>query len=73
LSRSLGAQADLLDPRAGPVELGADEMRSVVAGLISDTIWFIERLQHEVESEFLARLGIEAQVRFIEPPHQRPG
>jgi phenylacetate-CoA ligase len=40
------------------------------ADLFSDTIWFIERLQHEVESEFLARLGIEAQVRFIEPPHQ---
>ena len=35
--------------------------------LFSDTIWFLERLQHEVESEFAARLGIEAKVRFVEP------
>jgi hypothetical protein len=38
------------------------------AALFADTIWFVERLQHEVEAEFLARLGIEAQVRFVEPP-----
>ena len=35
--------------------------------LFSDTIWFLERLQHEVEAEFLARLGIEAEVRFVAP------
>ena len=35
--------------------------------LFSDTIWFVERLQYEVASEFLARLGIEAKVRFVQP------
>ena len=38
--------------------------------LFSDTIWFVERLQYEVASEFLARLGIEAKVRFVQPAHQ---
>jgi phenylacetate-CoA ligase len=40
--------------------------------LFSDTIWSIERLQHEVEAEFLARLGIEARLRFVQPPQRRP-
>ncbi len=35
--------------------------------LFSDTIWFVERLQYEVASEFLARLGIQAKVRFVQP------
>ncbi len=40
--------------------------------LFSDTVWSIERLQREVQSEFLARLGIEAQVQFVGPaPPQR--
>ncbi|MCX6906156.1 MAG: phenylacetate--CoA ligase [Verrucomicrobia bacterium] len=38
--------------------------------IFSDTIWYIERLQHEVESEFMARLGIEAKVHFVNPPHE---
>jgi phenylacetate-CoA ligase len=40
------------------------------ADLFSDTIWYIERVQHEVEAEFMARLGIEVRVRFVEPPHR---
>jgi hypothetical protein len=35
--------------------------------LFSDTIWTIEKLARNIQSEFLARLGVEAQVRFIEP------
>jgi phenylacetate-CoA ligase len=35
--------------------------------LFSDTIWAIEYLQREVQSEFFTRLGIEAEVRFIGP------
>jgi phenylacetate-CoA ligase len=38
--------------------------------LFDDTVGFIEELTREIESEFLARLGIEADVRFI-PPHSR--
>jgi phenylacetate-CoA ligase len=32
--------------------------------LFSDTIWALEGLQREIEAEFLARLGIAAEVRF---------
>ena len=35
--------------------------------LFDDTVGFIESLTHEIESEFLARLGIEAEVRFVTP------
>lgn len=35
--------------------------------LFSDTIWHVQRLQQEVESDFFARLGIKAEVRFVEP------
>jgi phenylacetate-CoA ligase len=35
--------------------------------LFDDTVGFIESLTHEIESEFLARLGIEAEVRFVAP------
>jgi len=35
--------------------------------LFSDTIWVVERLTHVIESEFLARLGIEARVVFTSP------
>ena len=40
--------------------------------LFDDTVGFIEELTREIESEFLARLGIEADVRFI-PPRSRAG
>jgi phenylacetate-CoA ligase len=33
--------------------------------LFSDTIWVLEKLRHEIESEFLARLGIAAEVRLV--------
>ncbi len=33
----------------------------------SDTIWVIEKLQRDIQSEFLNRLGVEAEVRFVEP------
>ncbi|MBI5383085.1 MAG: hypothetical protein HZA90_00205 [Verrucomicrobia bacterium] len=36
--------------------------------MFSDTIWVLEKLRHEIESEFLTRLGIEAEVRFQGPP-----
>jgi phenylacetate-CoA ligase len=36
--------------------------------LFSDTIWYIERVQREIETEFTARLGVEARVRFVQPP-----
>jgi phenylacetate-CoA ligase len=36
--------------------------------LFSDTIWYIERLQHEVEAEFSTRLGVEARITFFQPP-----
>lgn len=39
-------------------------------GLFSDTIWSIETLKRQVESEFMARLRLEAEVRFIEPRSQ---
>jgi len=35
--------------------------------LFSDTIWVVERLTHAIESEFLARLGVEARVVFTSP------
>ena len=36
--------------------------------LFADTIWPIERLRRQIESEFLARLGIETEVRFVVGP-----
>lgn len=39
-------------------------------GLFSDTIWSIETLKRQVESEFMARLSLKAEVRFIEPRSQ---
>jgi len=39
--------------------------------LFADTIWFLQKLQYEVEAEFTARLGIPTEVRFTHPP--RPG
>jgi phenylacetate-CoA ligase len=44
--------------------------------LFDDTVGFIEELTRQIESEFLARLGIEADVRFIPPRshlHAGPG
>lgn len=35
--------------------------------LFADRILFIESLKRNIESEFLARLGIKAEVRFVEP------
>ncbi len=33
--------------------------------LFDDTIWFMEKVRREIESEFLLRLDIEAEVRFV--------
>jgi len=42
--------------------------------LFADAVGLIEELTREIESEFLARLGIEADVRFISPWSQlHPG
>ena len=35
--------------------------------LLTDRMWVLEQLKRETESEFLARLGVEAEVRFIQP------
>ena len=35
--------------------------------LFGDAVGLIESNQHEIEAEFLARLGIEAVVRFVSP------
>jgi phenylacetate-CoA ligase len=39
----------------------------VTEELFADTTQFIANLKPDIESEFLARLGIEAEVRFVEP------
>jgi phenylacetate-CoA ligase len=38
--------------------------------LFADTVWHVESLRRKIESEFLARLGVEADVRFIQPRSQ---
>ena len=40
--------------------------------LFADTVWFLESLKCDIESEFVVRLGIEADVRFVQP-RSRPG
>jgi phenylacetate-CoA ligase len=37
------------------------------AKLFSDTISVVEKLRNEIQLEFLNRLGIEAEARFVEP------
>ena len=55
-----------------PFTVIVSERRIVVSveisdGLFADAVGLIEELTREIESEFLARLGIEADVRFISP------
>jgi phenylacetate-CoA ligase len=55
-----------------PFTVGVCERHIVVSiemsdDLFSDTVEFIESLKRGIESEFLARLGIEAAVRFVAP------
>jgi phenylacetate-coenzyme A ligase PaaK-like adenylate-forming protein len=59
-----------------PFQIEVSERHIVVrieisADLFSDTIWVVERLTRTIESEFLARLGIEAKVVFTNPQRQR--
>jgi phenylacetate-CoA ligase len=61
-----------------PFEVEVTEHRLVIrlamtAGLFSDTIWVLEKLRHDIQSEFLARLGLEVEVRFVTagPPRAR--
>jgi phenylacetate-CoA ligase len=64
-----------------PFTVTVSERRIVVSVEISDELFadavgLIEELTREIESEFLARLGIEADVRFISPwseLHPGPG
>ena len=35
--------------------------------LFSDMIWSLENIRREIESDFLARLGIQAEIRFVGP------
>jgi hypothetical protein len=36
--------------------------------LFSDMIWPIMNLQREIEAEFLARLGVSAEIHFVQGP-----
>jgi phenylacetate-CoA ligase len=60
-------------PAAGQiVRLELTEQRVIVSlevseSLFDDIVGTLEKIQLEIESEFLARLGIEAQVRLISP------
>jgi phenylacetate-CoA ligase len=40
--------------------------------LLTDMIWPMEHLQRRIQSEFLARLGIEAEVRLVSGRQPRP-
>jgi phenylacetate-CoA ligase len=60
-----------------PFQIEVSERHIVVqiemsADLMSDTIWVVERLTRAIESEFLARLGIQAKAVFTNP-HGRSG
>lgn len=35
--------------------------------LFADTVWFVESLKREIESDFLARLDVVAEVHFVNP------
>jgi hypothetical protein len=35
--------------------------------LFADAVWVVESLKREIESEFLARLDVVANVRFVNP------
>jgi len=35
--------------------------------LFADTVWVVEGLKREIESDFLARLDVAAEVRFVNP------
>jgi len=55
-----------------PFTLTVSERRILVAieisdDLFADAVGLIENLKREIESDFLARLGIEADVRFVSP------
>jgi phenylacetate-CoA ligase len=55
-----------------PFTFAVSERRIVVSveisdDLFADAVGLIEHLTREIESEFLARLGIEADVRFVSP------
>ena len=39
----------------------------ITENLFTDTIWPLESLRREIESEYLARVGIVTEVRFVEP------
>ena len=59
-----------------PFQVEVSERHIVVriemsADLFSDTIWVVERLTRTIESEFLARLGIQAKVVFTNPQRKR--
>jgi len=36
--------------------------------LFADTVWFLESVRREVHAEFMSRLSIEAEVRFVQRP-----
>ncbi len=57
-----------------PFQVEVHEGRVVILitmteSLFTDMIWPLENLRHQIESEFPARLGIEAEVRFVDRRH----
>jgi hypothetical protein len=35
--------------------------------LFADTVWVVESLKREIESDFLARLNVEAEIHWVNP------
>jgi phenylacetate-coenzyme A ligase PaaK-like adenylate-forming protein len=70
-----GQIADLLarTKAAGqPFTVAVSDRRVVVSielseNLFADTVWVVESLKREIESDFLAKLEVEAEVRWINP------
>lgn len=55
-----------------PFTVAASDRRIVVSielseNLFADTVWVVESLKREIESDFLAKLDVEAEVRWINP------
>ncbi|MBP7827024.1 MAG: hypothetical protein KA236_10790 [Verrucomicrobia bacterium] len=58
-----------------PFTLKVSERHIVVSlelseALFADTVWFVENLKRQIESDFLARLNLVAEVRFVNPRSQ---
>jgi phenylacetate-CoA ligase len=55
-----------------PFTVAVSDRRVVVSielseSLFADTVWVVESLKREIESDFLAKLDVEAEVRWVNP------